>query len=390
MVQYGVLFSIVSFGNDEKVTIRICNRQNLYTKLLSYNLDCEDSSNKRIKVTGNEDDFLVDAIISGRSKMYYTETNTSYFGDLYLEDGKIQIVNANCIDDIIEDHIMVTPLSITYDNRLQEYRIGVRIVDRPEVHKLFTDLGIIERWGSSASPNDFMLLVFYIINIGTANKINEIEKIINNKESFLCMLIIDPVEKKIYINDIITGDICNIKRKENNMNKSISTIVNTGDRRKFESGAVRDIDDTKGRCDLMPLRAVAMTMDDHVLPFIDDFITYGEPGYLCEAIEEFTKLHFKDMPTAMLEVSVHYKDGANKYEERNWEKGIPLHSFIDSAVRHYLKFVRGDKDERHDRAFIWNLLGAIWTLSNKPEQIDIQFRKEKQNENYKNDSSINN
>ena len=53
--------------------------------------------------------------------------------------------------------------------------------------------------------------------------------------------------------------------------------------------------------------------------------------------------------------------GSKKDTDRNWEKGIPVHCFIDSAVRHYLKWRRGDTDEPHDRAFIWNILGATYT-----------------------------
>ena len=68
-----------------------------------------------------------------------------------------------------------------------------------------------------------------------------------------------------------------------------------------------------------------------------------------------------------------YEDGAIKYGERNWEKGIDLHSYIDSAVRHFLKYLDGWDDEPHDRAFIWNILGAIWTLNHHLELVDIPF-----------------
>jgi len=51
---------------------------------------------------------------------------------------------------------------------------------------------------------------------------------------------------------------------------------------------------------------------------------------------------------------------------------MPLHCYIDSAVRHFLKHLRGDTDEPHDRAFVWNLLCAVWTLKNKPELDDIE------------------
>ena len=94
---------------------------------------------------------------------------------------------------------------------------------------------------------------------------------------------------------------------------------------------------------------------------------------MVEAIEEFCKLKNCTIAKIMLEVSMHYKQGAEKYGERNWEKGIPLHSFIDSGVRHFFKHIDDYTDERHDLAFIWNMLGAIWTTEHKPEMIDIPF-----------------
>ena len=99
----------------------------------------------------------------------------------------------------------------------------------------------------------------------------------------------------------------------------------------------------------------------------------GDEEFLINAIETFAKLEFESINHLILEVSMHYKQGAEKYGERNWEKGIPLHSFIDSGVRHFLKHIDGQTDERHDRAFVWNMLGAIWTMEHKPEMIDIPF-----------------
>ena len=73
----------------------------------------------------------------------------------------------------------------------------------------------------------------------------------------------------------------------------------------------------------------------------------------------------------MLEYAKHMEEGALKYSERNWQQGIPLHCFIDSGVRHLLKLMRGDQDERHDRAFVWNIMGALWTIRNYPELCDL-------------------
>ena len=159
----------------------------------------------------------------------------------------------------------------------------------------------------------------------------------------------------------------------------MAELVDSGARRKFDSGAERDIQEGKGRCDLLPLEVVAKIInkdcsESHVLTCISDYVKEGNFDHIYFAVMQFVNNELKtDMSTAILEVSKHYEDGANKYSERNWEKGIPLHCFIDSGVRHYLKFKRGDTDEPHDRAFIWNMLGAIWTHKNKPECIDLPF-----------------
>ena len=61
-------------------------------------------------------------------------------------------------------------------------------------------------------------------------------------------------------------------------------------------------------------------------------------------------------------MSKHYEQGAEKYGEHNWQKGLPIKSYVDSAVRHYLKWKRGDDDERHDLAFLWNILCCGWEI----------------------------
>ena len=156
----------------------------------------------------------------------------------------------------------------------------------------------------------------------------------------------------------------------------MSEIKDSGNRTQFESGAVRDIQDDKGRCDLMPLCVIAKIYPLEVsstLNSINNFMESGESENLLDAILHFCSIEEKTVTEIILEVSMHYKQGAEKYGERNWEKGIPLHSYIDSGVRHFLKHIDGQTDERHDRAFVWNMLGAIWTMEHKPEMIDIPF-----------------
>lgn len=151
-------------------------------------------------------------------------------------------------------------------------------------------------------------------------------------------------------------------------------ILDSGERRKFESGAVRDCGSGKGRCDLLPLDVVAHLTGDYNFHRIDAYIRTGDVAKLYTVVEDFSKMYFGTFNNAILEVAKQYEDGANKYAERNWEQGIPLHCYMDSGVRHYLKLLRGDTDEPHDRAFLWNMLGAIWTHKHLPEMIDLPFK----------------
>lgn len=167
----------------------------------------------------------------------------------------------------------------------------------------------------------------------------------------------------------------------------MAEIKDSGERTEFDSGAVRDMHEGKGRCDLLPLDEVA-----HLLHYWDAFVPCrdqlsvidalylfmtpphtpkSDEDFIFSALVEFSRQNEWDVPTMLLEVSKHFEAGCQKYGERNWEKGIPAHCYLDSAIRHYLKWLRGDEDEPHNRAFCWNLLCLLWTLHNKPECNDI-------------------
>ena len=153
----------------------------------------------------------------------------------------------------------------------------------------------------------------------------------------------------------------------------MAELLDSGKRRDFGTGSVRDVAEGKGRCDLLPLGVIANLLTDGVLDWINEYVIKGNYISLWYAIERFCQRQRWDIYTALLEAAKQYEDGARKYGDRNWEKGQPLHVFIDSGVRHYLKALRGDMDEPHDRAFVWNMLGAIWTHENRPELIDLPF-----------------
>lgn len=106
----------------------------------------------------------------------------------------------------------------------------------------------------------------------------------------------------------------------------------------YQTGAVRDTGG-KGRMDLLPMCAlirISRHMEDAIAP---------DP-----------------------------KTGVPHYPERNWEKGLPIHSMIDSALRHLAKYVDGQIDEDHLCAAATNLLMAMWMEEKHPEMQDIPTR----------------
>ena len=159
-------------------------------------------------------------------------------------------------------------------------------------------------------------------------------------------------------------------------------IKDSGERREFETGAVRDMAEGKGRFDLMPLSEMAdlFYKDDRIhsiildLSYMLDSESNRQDPFATNAIynfiaycknKDFEDVTVSDIAEYMLEVAIHFEEGAKKYGEHNWEKGLPLNSYIDSATRHLMKHISGMTDERHDRAFIWNMLAYAYTVNHQ-------------------------
>jgi hypothetical protein len=78
----------------------------------------------------------------------------------------------------------------------------------------------------------------------------------------------------------------------------------SGHRQVFETGAQRDRQEGKGRYDLLPAAAIKRLADI-------------------------------------------FERGAIKYSDRNWEKGMNLSRYVDSAMRHLFQYLEGRRDEDH-------------------------------------------
>lgn len=92
----------------------------------------------------------------------------------------------------------------------------------------------------------------------------------------------------------------------------------SGQREQHTSGAVRDIRIGKGRYDLLT-------------------------------------------PLAIRRLAQLYERGAEKYAARNWEQGMALSRYFDSATRHMFNYLEGLRDEDHLAAAMWNIAAMIHT-----------------------------
>lgn len=95
-------------------------------------------------------------------------------------------------------------------------------------------------------------------------------------------------------------------------------LKDSGERKEFIGGAIRDTSRGKGRYDLIS-------------------------------------------PHSIFRLARVFEKGAEKYAARNWEKGMNLSRLIDSALRHTFQYLEGHRDEDHLGQAAWNLMAAIHT-----------------------------
>ena len=48
-------------------------------------------------------------------------------------------------------------------------------------------------------------------------------------------------------------------------------------------------------------------------------------------------------------------------EDRNWEQGLPILGFVQSAINHLTAYLAGDRSEAHLPQAAWNVINAIQT-----------------------------
>ena len=76
-------------------------------------------------------------------------------------------------------------------------------------------------------------------------------------------------------------------------------------------------------------------------------------------------------PIAMRRLAMVLEFGAAKHGDRNWEKGMPLSGFAESALRHIYQALEGRSDEDHWAHAMWNLMALMHTEETFPELNDL-------------------
>jgi hypothetical protein len=101
--------------------------------------------------------------------------------------------------------------------------------------------------------------------------------------------------------------------------------------RKFESGAVRDAEADSTRYDLIA-------------------------------------------PEGMRRLAETYAEGAKKYDDHNWRKGMPVSATANHAIKHIFKYLAGWTDEDHLAHAAWGLFALMEFEKTHPELDDRYFK----------------
>lgn len=78
----------------------------------------------------------------------------------------------------------------------------------------------------------------------------------------------------------------------------------------------------------------------------------------------------------LIRVAQWYTLGAKKYGANNWRKGQPQSWCVGSILRHLTKYCRGQRDEDHLSAIVFNALSMMNVdvyFQNKPDLYDMDY-----------------
>jgi len=194
--------------------------------------------------------------------------------------------------------------------------------------------------------------------------------------------------------------------EEKHMEDKVWETKSSGKQQEFGTGAKRDIQQGKGRFDLIPPHTLMLvakkyasygkiskptdktigcaieilyeSLNKNNIDILDDIaeaiwyvLEYMEhDGRFYEKLPEhnYTDIgeevyRFDLIPYSSIKRVVDvYERGADLYGPRNWEQGMPLSRLLDSALRHLFQCIAGKDDEDHAAQGAWNVIGFAETL----------------------------
>lgn len=78
-------------------------------------------------------------------------------------------------------------------------------------------------------------------------------------------------------------------------------------------------------------------------------------------------------PIALRRIAETYGEGAQKYNDHNWRKGMPISSCVNHAFAHLIAYMMGDGSEDHAAHCCWNLMAIMHFQETQPELFDLKI-----------------
>lgn len=117
-------------------------------------------------------------------------------------------------------------------------------------------------------------------------------------------------------------------------------------------------------------RRVVPAAAEHTEPGVT--AKFGTGAVRSDTFEEFR--YDLISPIGLREVARTCAEGAKKYSDFNWEKGMPVHDLLNHAIAHCYEFLSGDRSEPHLGHAAWNLLAAIHSNELWPQLNEGKLR----------------
>jgi len=143
-----------------------------------------------------------------------------------------------------------------------------------------------------------------------------------------------------------------------------------GEKETFPSGAVRN--KVNYRFDLLPVEIMMrLSGDTRYSAIIEELSRYVQEPTERRCFDLIGNLSYslsKTTPELARLYAEAMCEGASKYGENNWRKGLPPANLHNHALSHLFHIMAGDNTEDHESHLVWNIMMLIYFLSYQPQK----------------------